>query len=260
MTAEAGDIKQLCQMTGSETGKEPWEPRISGVLCHRRVYMGIGVGMGVGGGWEVRCMWEKEKKKMRSGKKGEGDGLGKWSVGLRMWVKNWKVCAGKMRWRRRNGRQMWQRGEERNGELKWNIIGYQEGGEMFVTCVNSRAHSMSASKRKATVTRRNISSFKVHLTRQLFVFPPADAAHHLTAASHHSSNRVLDPPPLRWQAVHGFNVCCWPHLTPVFWDSGLSCILGAALGTVSLWSPPPLSLVSTPSPPSQKLSVLALID
>lgn len=186
MTAEAGDIKQLCQMTGSETGKEPWEPRISGVLCHRRVYMGVGVG--VRGEMYVR---KGKKKRWGPGKKGEGDGLGKWTVGLRMWVKNWKVCAGKMRWRRRNGRQMWRREEERNGELKWNIIGYQEGGEMFVTCVNSRAHSMSASKRKARVTRRNISSFKVHLTRQLFAFPPADAAHHPTAASHHSSNRVF---------------------------------------------------------------------
>lgn len=66
---------------------------------------------------------------------------------------------------------------------------------MFVTCVNSRAHSMSASKRKATVTRRNISSFKVRLTHQLFVFPPTDAAHHPMAASHHSSNRGFGTPP-----------------------------------------------------------------
>lgn len=88
---------------------------------------------------------------------------------------------------------------------------------MFVTCVNSRAHSMSASKRKATVTRRNISSFKVHLTRQLFVFPPADAAHHLTAASHHSSNRVLDPPP---PSMAG---CSWLQcLLLTSPDSGLS--------------------------------------
>lgn len=123
MTAEAGDIKQLCQMTESKTGKDGQrEPCISDVRWHWRVYMG----------GEVRCVWKKKKKDEAQEEKRRRQ-AGKWSVGLRTRVENWKMCVREnvMEKEKRETDVTEERGKKWWVKVKYNRIPGKS--EMFVT-------------------------------------------------------------------------------------------------------------------------------
>lgn len=243
MAAEAEDIKQLCQMTESETGEDGQkEPLgcISGVLWHRRVYMGVG-----GGG--VRCMWEKKNKKDRVQEERRRRQAGKMECG----IENVSEELEAVRWEIEVEKEKQEtdvtedRGKNRGVKVKYNKIAGSR--EMLVTDMahawipSALSHCQLLNEGQHSDAETSVPSRFISPAGFLFfhLTPPADAAHHLSPRPLLIINQTALwslPPSLPSMAV-----CSWLQIlwSRIFCDSNWVAFW-EYWGTASLLSPPSL--------------------